>query len=117
MTKKHWFLLAAILAVVGIGVLVIPVLAAGFFFGHEEAVGNNPGLPVYTTAQSASAHAGYFHDSLTGGGTPRNIVCKSPRRGRNPSSAASTPSATPRLFTNPSPCSPSETFPRRACRC
>jgi hypothetical protein len=68
MSKKNWLILAAILAVVGIGGLVVLALAVGFFFGHEEAVGNNPGLPVYTTAQSASSHAGYLHDSLTGGG-------------------------------------------------
>ncbi len=68
MTKKHWFLITAMLAVLGIGVLVVLAIAVGFFFGHEEAMGNNPGLPVYTSAQSASAHAGYFHDSLTGGG-------------------------------------------------
>ena len=68
MTKKHWFILAAFLAVGGIGMLVALALAVGFFFGHEEAVGTGPGLPVYTSAQSASSHAGYFHDSLTGGG-------------------------------------------------
>jgi uncharacterized membrane protein len=31
MTKKHWFILAAILAVGGIGVTLVLTLALGFF--------------------------------------------------------------------------------------
>ena len=69
MTKKHWLILAAILAVGGIGVALVLALALGFFAGHEEAVGSGPGLPVYTMGQqSASSHLGYLHDTLTGGG-------------------------------------------------
>jgi hypothetical protein len=68
MTKKHWLLVAALLAVGGIALLLALALAAGFFFGHEEAVGTVTGLPIYISAQSASSQAGYSHDSLTGGG-------------------------------------------------
>jgi len=69
MTKNHWFILVAVLLLLGgLGVALMLALALGFFAGHEEATGGGVGLPIYTTAQSASAHAGYFHNSLTGGG-------------------------------------------------
>lgn len=67
MTKIRWLILAAVLGFIALGALM--VLAVGFFFGHEEAVGPGPGLPFYTMGQqSASSHPGYLHDSLTGGG-------------------------------------------------
>ncbi len=47
---------------------LVLALVFSFFAGHEAATGNSLGLPFYTTAQSASAHAGYLHNSLTGGG-------------------------------------------------
>jgi len=68
-TKTKWLLL--ITAVVGFGLALVTLgfaLALGFFAGHEAATGDGLGLPFYITAQSASTHAGYFHDSLTGGG-------------------------------------------------
>ena len=69
MSKKKWFILAAILAVGGIGVLLVLAFGLGFFAGHEEATGNDPSLPVYTQGQqTASSHAGYRHSTLTGGG-------------------------------------------------
>jgi hypothetical protein len=67
MTKKHWLILAALLAVGGIGVALVLALALGFFAGHEEATADGSGLPVYTSEQSASSHAGYRHSSLTCG--------------------------------------------------
>ena len=67
MTKKPWFLLAALLAVGGFGVLLVLAATVGFFFGHEEAVGIGHGLPVYTLEQAASSHAGYRHTTLTCG--------------------------------------------------
>jgi hypothetical protein len=67
MSKKKGLLLAAILAVGGIGVLLVLALALGFFAGHEEAVGTGTGLPVYISEQSASSHAGYRHSTLTCG--------------------------------------------------
>jgi hypothetical protein len=69
MTKKHWLILAAILAVGGIGMLLVLAFGLGFFAGHEEATGSDPSLPVYTSGQqSPSSHPGYLHDTLTGGG-------------------------------------------------
>jgi hypothetical protein len=68
MSKKKWFILAA--AVLALGVVVVALVLAlvlGFFAGHEEAAGTDPGLPVYTLDQSASAHAGYRHTTLTSG--------------------------------------------------
>ena len=67
MSKKHWLFLAAILAVGGIGVALVLALALGFFAGHEEASATGSGLPVYTSEQSASSHAGYRHSTLTCG--------------------------------------------------
>jgi hypothetical protein len=70
MSKKKWFILAAaLLTLGGIGVALVLALALGFFAGHEEATGGDPSLPVYTTGkQSPSAHPGYLHDTVTGGG-------------------------------------------------
>jgi hypothetical protein len=69
MSKKHWFILAAILAVGGIGVLLVLALALGFFAGHVEAPGGGDRLPVFIMGQqTASSHPGYLHDTLTGGG-------------------------------------------------
>jgi hypothetical protein len=68
MSKKHWLILGALVALGGIGVLVVLARAAGFFFGHEEATGIGSGLPIYSSAQTASAHPGYLRDTLTGGG-------------------------------------------------
>jgi len=70
MTKKHWLILAAVVASCGlIGGALVLALTLGFFAGHEEASGSDPGLPIYTTGQqTASSHPGYLHDTLTGGG-------------------------------------------------
>jgi len=70
MSKKSWFILAAAggMALVLLGIALGLALVFGFFAGHEVSAGNGLGLPIYTTAQSASSHAGYFHDSVTGGG-------------------------------------------------
>jgi hypothetical protein len=70
MTKKHWLILAAVVAVCGliVGALVL-ALTLGFFAGHEEATGGDPSLPVYTMGQqSPSSHPGYLHDTVIGGG-------------------------------------------------
>jgi hypothetical protein len=68
MTKKHWFILASALLALGvIGVALVLVLALGFFAGHQEATADGSGLPVYTSEQSASSHAGYRHSTLTCG--------------------------------------------------
>jgi hypothetical protein len=68
MTKKQWFILAAALLALGvIGVALVLALALGFFAGHEEATAVGSGLPVYTSEQSASSHAGYRHSTLTCG--------------------------------------------------
>jgi hypothetical protein len=70
MTKKHWLILAVVVAVCGlVGVALVVALAVGFFAGHEEATGSDPGLPVYTMGQQTpSSHPGYLHDTVTGGG-------------------------------------------------
>ena len=68
MSKTKWFVLAAaLLALGGIGVALMLALALGFFAGHQEATADGSGLPVYTSEQSASSHAGYRHSSLTSG--------------------------------------------------
>ena len=68
MTKKHWFILAAVILVLG-GIGMALAFSLGFFAGHEEATGSDPGLPVYTMGQQlASSHPGYLHDTVTGGG-------------------------------------------------
>jgi hypothetical protein len=68
MTQKHWFILAAALLALGvIGVALVLALALGFFAGHQEATADGSGLPVYTSEQSASSHAGYRHSTLTCG--------------------------------------------------
>jgi hypothetical protein len=67
MKKNHLLILVAILAVGGIGVLLVLALALGFFAGHDEAAATGSNLPVYTSEQSASSHAGYRHSSLTCG--------------------------------------------------
>jgi len=70
MTKKHWLILAAVVAACGLiaGALVL-ALTLGFFAGHEEASATGSSLPLYTSGQQlASSHPGYLHDTLTGGG-------------------------------------------------
>jgi hypothetical protein len=70
MTKKHWIILAAVVALCGVigGALVLG-LTVGFIGGHEEASGADSSLPIYTHGpQLASSHPGYLHDSVTGGG-------------------------------------------------
>ena len=68
MTKNHWFILAAALLALGvIGVALVLALALGFFASHQEATADGSGLPVYTSEQSASSHAGYRHSTLTCG--------------------------------------------------
>ena len=68
MTKKHWFIIAAVVLVFG-GIGMVLAFALGFFAGHEEATGSDPSLPVYTMGQqSPSSHPGYLHDTVTGGG-------------------------------------------------
>ena len=70
MTKNHWFILVAVLLLLGgLGVALMLALAPGFFAGAEEATGSKPGLPFYTMGQqSPSSHPGYLHDTVTGGG-------------------------------------------------
>jgi hypothetical protein len=70
MTRKQWFILAAAGLALGLlGVALLLALALGFFAGHDEATATDPNLPVYTSGpQTASSHAGYFHDTVTGGG-------------------------------------------------
>jgi hypothetical protein len=70
MTKKHWIILAAVVAACGlIGGALVLALAVGFFGGQEVATGADPNLPIYTQGQQvASSHPGYLHDTLTGGG-------------------------------------------------
>ena len=70
MTKKHWLILAAVVAACGlIGGALVLALAVGFFGGHEEATGAGFSLPVYTSGQQTpSSHPGYLHDTVTGGG-------------------------------------------------
>jgi len=67
MSKQRWLLLAALLAAGGIGVALVLAVALGFVAGLEEAAATGAGLPVYTSEQSASAHAGYRHSTLTCG--------------------------------------------------
>jgi hypothetical protein len=68
MTKKQWFILAAAGLALGLmGVALVLALVLGFFAGHEEATAAGSALPVYTSEQSPSSHAGYFHDTLTCG--------------------------------------------------
>jgi len=68
MTKKHWFILAAVVVVIGLTCLALVLaLALGFFAGHQEATADGSGLPAYTSEQSASSHAGYRHSTLTCG--------------------------------------------------
>ena len=67
MTKKHWFIIAAVVLVFG-GIGMVLAFALGFFAGHEEAAGG-AGLPFYTMGQqSPSTHPGYLHDTVAGGG-------------------------------------------------
>jgi len=70
MTNKHWLILVAVVASCGlIGGALVLALTLGFFAGHEEASGSDPGLPIYTMGQqTASSHPGYLHDTVTGGG-------------------------------------------------
>ncbi len=69
MSKSKWLiLLAATLALILLGVTALLVFALGFFAGHEETA-HDAGLPVYTHGpQTPSAHPGYLHSPLTGGG-------------------------------------------------
>lgn len=67
MTKKHWFIIAAVLALGGIGAALVLALVLGFFAGHEEATSSGLGLPFFTLDQTASAHAGYRRTTLTSG--------------------------------------------------
>ena len=68
MTKKQWFILATVVVVIGLTCLALVLaLALGFFAGHQEATADGSGLPVYTSEQSASSHAGYRHSTLTCG--------------------------------------------------
>ncbi len=67
MIKKHWFIISAVLVLMALGAFMM--LAVGFFFGQEAAVGPGLRLPFYTSGQQlASSHPGYLHDTLTGGG-------------------------------------------------
>jgi hypothetical protein len=69
MSKRNWLILAAVLVVIGFGALLVLVLAVGFFAGHETAAGGGHGLPFYLMGpQSPSAHPGYLHDTVSGGG-------------------------------------------------
>ena len=67
MTKKNWIVLTVVGLLLSLpGLAVVLIFGLGFFAGHETATIAN--LPVYTSEQSASAHAGYRHSTLTGGG-------------------------------------------------
>ena len=69
MSVKKWFILIAVLFALGLtGMALVLAWAFGFFAGHEVATSDGSSLPFYTTAQSASAHPGYFHDTVTGRG-------------------------------------------------
>ena len=66
MTKRHWLILAVVVVVCGlVGAALVVALAVGFFAGHEEAAGADPGLPVYHLNQTNSARAGYLRTTLT----------------------------------------------------
>jgi len=68
MSQKRWLLLlTALLALCLMGVALLVALALGVFIGHEHATGEGFGMPVYTSEQSASSHAGYRHSTLTCG--------------------------------------------------
>ena len=67
MTRTKWLILAvAVLALGLVAVGLLGMLLFVHFVGpHETAT--DPSLPVYTTDQTPSAHAGYRHTTLTCG--------------------------------------------------
>jgi hypothetical protein len=66
MTKKKWFILAALVLSLGlIGMALVLALVLGFFVGHQEATADGSGQPVYTLDQTASSHADYRRTTLT----------------------------------------------------
>jgi len=69
MSKKKWFILAAV--GIGLGLMGMAlVLVFGFFAflaGHEETTGAASLLPIYTMDQSVSSHAGYRRNTMASG--------------------------------------------------
>ena len=68
MTKKNWIVLTVVGLLLSLpGLALVLIFGLGFFAGHETATGSD--LPIYISGQqTASAHAGYRHSTLTGGG-------------------------------------------------
>jgi hypothetical protein len=71
MSKKKWFILAAVGIGLGLmGMALLLVLVFGFFAflaGHEETTGAASLLPIYTMDQSVSSHAGYRRNTMASG--------------------------------------------------
>jgi len=68
MSKQKWIILAALGVGLGLtGLALVLVLGLAFFAGNEAATTVGSGLSVYTTAQTASSHAGYRRSTLTCG--------------------------------------------------
>src|SRR5471032_547681 len=68
MSKKKWFILAAMGIGVGLmGMALVLSLVLGFLAGHEETTGAGSLLPIYTMDQSVSSHAGYRRDTMASG--------------------------------------------------
>ena len=67
MTRTKWLILTV--AVLALGLVAAGLLGVGLFLHfvgpHETAT--DPSLPVYTTGQTPSAHAGYLRTTLTCG--------------------------------------------------
>ena len=71
MSKKKWFILAAVGIGLGLmGMALLLVLVIGFFAfiaGHEDTTGAGSLLPIYTMDQSVSSHAGYRRNTMASG--------------------------------------------------
>jgi len=71
MSKKKWFILAAVGIGLGLmGLALLLVLVFGFFAfiaGHEDTTGAGSLLPIYTMDQSVSSHAGYRRNTMASG--------------------------------------------------
>jgi hypothetical protein len=66
LTKKNWIALTIAGLLLSLpGLALVLIFGFGFFAGHETATVG--GLPIYTSEQSASVHAGYRHSTLTCG--------------------------------------------------
>ncbi len=67
MTGTKWLILTV--AVLALGLVAVGLLGVGLFvyFVGPHATATDPALPVYTTDQTPSAHAGYRRTTLTCG--------------------------------------------------